>query len=330
MDIDAFVAAHLAEWQRLEELVRRRRLSGAEADEMVGLYQRAATHLSVVGTRFPDPALVGWLSSLVARGRSAVVGAPVASWQSVARFVTETFPVGVYRAWRWWVAVAAGFLLVSAGLMLFLARHPEALARMATPQQLRQLTEHDFADYYSAHPAQSFAAQVWTNNAVVAAGTLVLGITVLGGLWVLLGNAVNVGVVGGVMIGSGHGALFFGLLSPHGLLELTAVFVAAGAGLQLGWSWIDPGPLPRAQSLAEAGRVAVTVAVGLVGVLAVSGVIEAFVTPSGLPTVVRVGIGVVAEVAFLGYVLLLGRRAVRAGVTGDLGPGLAGDVAPVI
>jgi len=329
MDVDVFVAAHLGEWQRLEQLVRRRRLSGAEADEMVGLYQRAATHLSVVRTRFPDPALVGWLSSLVARGRSAVVGAPAPSWRAVARFATEAFPVAVYGAWRWWAGTAAGFLTVSLGMMFYLARHPELQAKLGTPAEIQQLVGHDFADYYSANPAQSFAAQVWINNAQVAAGTLILGITVLGGLWVLLTNAANVGVLGGLMIGTGHAGLFFGLISPHGILELTAVFVAAGAGLKLGWAWIDPGPLPRTQSLANAGRVAITIAVGLVGVLAVSGVIEAFVTPSGLPTWARIGIGVVAEAAFLSYVIIFGRRAGRAGVTGDLEPGLAGDAVPV-
>ena len=42
------------------------------------------------------------------------------------------------------------------------------------------------------------------------------------------------------------------------------------------------------------------------------------VTPSPLPTVVRVGIGVLAEALFLTYIVYFGRRAVRAGETGDL------------
>ena len=135
--------------------------------------------------------------------------------------------------------------------------------------------------------------------------------------------------VGYHLIGSGRADVFFGLISPHGILELTAVFVAAGAGLRLGWSWIDPGPLPRAQALAAAGREAITVALGLVVVLLVSGVIEAFVTPSPLPTWARVGIGVLAEAAFLAYVIRYGRRATHAGETADLAPGLREDVAPV-
>ncbi|MDQ3502909.1 MAG: stage II sporulation protein M, partial [Actinomycetota bacterium] len=64
-------------------------------------------------------------------------------------------------------------------------------------------------------------------------------------------------------------------------------------------------------------------------VLFVSGIIEAFVTPSPLPTWARIGIGVVAELAFLAYVFGPGRKAVRAGRTGDLVSDLRGDVRPV-
>jgi hypothetical protein len=66
-----------------------------------------------------------------------------------------------------------------------------------------------------------------------------------------------------------------------------------------------------------------------VGVLAVSGFIEGFVTPSGLPTGIKIAIGVLAESAFLTYVLVLGRRAVRAGLTGDLLAEEAGDLVPI-
>ena len=83
------------------------------------------------------------------------------------------------------------------------------------------------------------------------------------------------------------------------------------------------------KAMAVEGRSMFTVAMGLVGVLAVSGLIEAFVTPSGLPTWARIGIGVIAWSAFLAYIAILGRRAVAAGETGDVRAELAGDAAPV-
>lgn len=71
MDVDVFVAVHRHEWERLEQLTRRRRrLSGPEVDELVTLYRRTGTHLSTIRSAAPDPALVGRLSTLTARARS--------------------------------------------------------------------------------------------------------------------------------------------------------------------------------------------------------------------------------------------------------------------
>ncbi|MGI8760645.1 MAG: stage II sporulation protein M [Jatrophihabitantaceae bacterium] len=330
MDVDSFIASHSAEWARLERLSARRRLNATEADELVTLYRRAATHLALVQSRAPDPTLAARLSGLLASARSATVGgARTSGWSALAHGVTVDFPVAVYRTWRWSVGTAAANVAVAAAMMLWLRAHPDRLDRLVSSAQVRQLVNHDFRDYYSAHPAQDFAAQVWTNNALVGAMALFLGVTLVGTLFVLWQNTVNLGIVGGAMLGAGKAQVFFGLILPHGMLELSAVFVAGGIGLRTGWAWVAPGRLPRARALAEAGRTAAVVAVGLVGVLLVSGVLEAFVTPSGLPTAVRIGIGAVAEIAFVSYVVVLGRRGVRHGATGDLSAEERGDVLPV-
>ena len=331
MDVDAFVAAHRAEWDRLDSLARRRgRLSGPEADEFVALYRRASTHLSVLRSTAPDPALLAKLSALVGRARTAIAGSPDPGWGDVVTFLTQRFPAAVYRSRNWWVPTALAFVAIASLIAWWVAATPAVQATIAAPEEIRQLVERDFEDYYSANPAASFAAQVWTNNAWVAAGTLVLGVFLgLPVLYILSINAVNVAVAAGLMAAHGRLDIFFGLITPHGLLELTAVFVAAGMGLRLGWTVIDPGPRSRGEALAEQGRVAVGMAVGLTGVLLVSGVIEAFVTPSGLPTWARIAIGVAAEIAFLGYVWVYGRRAAQAGETGDIAAADRGDVLPV-
>jgi uncharacterized membrane protein SpoIIM required for sporulation len=202
---------------------------------------------------------------------------------------------------------------------------------IATPDEVRQLVDQDFASYYSSHPAGAFAFQVWTNNAwlcalAIASGAL-LGIPVPYLLWQ---NAMNVGLVAGLMAAHGRLDLFFGLVLPHGLLELTAVFIAAGVGMRLGWTIIAPGERPRAAAAASEGRAAIGVAMGLVAVLLVSGIIEAFVTPSGLPTWARVGLGLTVWAGFLVYVLVLGGRVARAGETGDLDASEVGDELPSV
>lgn len=322
MDLDAFERARSADWARLDELVRQRRRTGAEADELVRLYQAVATDLSAVRSAAPDPEMVTRLSMLVGRARAAVAGTHEPSWRDVTAFVGVSLPAALFRV-RWWiVGVATAFVLLAVTAGIWVATQPEALASMGTPSQQQEYVDKSFAEYYD--PGAGFAAMVWTNNALLTALCIATGITGVLPVYFMVSNAISVGAAGGMMAAHGHLDVFLQLIAPHGLLELTAVFVAGAAGLRIFWTWVDPGPRPRGRALAEEARALFTVALGLVGVLAVSGLIEGFVTGSGLPWAVKVGIGIVALAAFWAYVLVLGRRAVRAGETGDLEADRAG------
>jgi uncharacterized membrane protein SpoIIM required for sporulation len=329
VDVDAFVAAHQPEWDRLDYLVRRRRrLSGAEVDELVGSYQRVTTHLSELRSGGHDPALTAMLSTRLARARAAISGAHAPAWRSVGAFVATGFPAMTYRLRWWWLATAAASLAFALIYGWWVARSPAVQASLGSKSAVSDLVNHQFRNYYSQFPSSAFAFQVWSNNVWVAAEALIFGVLLgVPTLLVLVLNSENLGVDGALMIVHGKTAEFFGLILPHGMLELSAVFLAAAAGLRLGWSVIDPGPRPRGRALAEEGRATVTIALGLIVVLLVSGVIEAFVTPSPLPTWARILVGAVAEAALLSYVLILGRRAERAGASPDMAE--VPDFAPV-
>ncbi|KOX22324.1 membrane protein [Nocardiopsis sp. NRRL B-16309] len=304
----------------MDDLVRRRRsLRGAEIDELVDLYQRVSTHLSVVRSSGQDPALVGRLSTQVARARSAVTGAHAPAWRDAAGFFTRVFPAVLYRLRWWWIGVSAGTVLLSTAVAVWMVTNPDVMYAVGTPEEMARYVEHDFANYYVENPAGSFAAQVWTNNAWVSAQAIIFGVAFgLPTLYVLAMNGVNLGFAAGMMIGHGRGEQFFGLILPHGLLELTAVFVAGGVGLKLGWTIIAPGDRTRMRALGEEARAAIAVVLGLVVVLFISGLIEGFVTGWVHTTWLRIGIGVVAEALFLAYVFTVGRRAHQEGETGDI------------
>jgi uncharacterized membrane protein SpoIIM required for sporulation len=325
IDLDAYVAAHAGSWVRLEELLRQRRRTGAEADELVDRYQQVATHLSVVRTSAPDGELVAHLSSLLGRARIAMLAVRVPSWRGVGGFFTEQFPAALYRLRWWWLGCVAGNVLVTGVMMWWLSAHPQVEQSLLSPAEIDQLVNNDFASYYSENAAGAFATHVWINNAWVSALCIALGILGLPILWLLFQNIANLAIIGSIMMRHDRGELFWGLIIPHGLLELTCVFVAGGVGLRLFWSWVEPGQLTRAASIARAGRTAVTVALGLAVCLLVSGIIEAFVTPSPLPTWARIAIGVLAEVVFLAYVFVVGRAAASRGATGDISAALLED-----
>ncbi|GAA2386689.1 stage II sporulation protein M [Dactylosporangium salmoneum] len=328
MDLDAYVAEHGAEWRRLDELSRRRKLSAAEADELVALYQRAATHLSLIRSRSPDPILVARLSRLVLAGRNALTGSPTFSLAGVGRFFTHTFPLAVYRAWPWWCGVATVFTALTFGLMAYIVSNPQVAGYFVSDADIGRLVNQDFAGYYSEYMPQNSFLRVWTHNALITGVCLASGVAFLPVFYFLFQDALNVGLIGGVMIAYGRADVFFGLIVPHGLLELTAVYIGAGVGLRIGWSWVAPGPLrTRGRALAETALEGMLVALGLVAVLLVSGVLEGFLTPSPLPYIVKDFIGFLVWAAFLVYVFVLGRRAQLEGHSTTV-PGEAADALP--
>src|SRR5215813_8069408 len=139
MDLDAYVAEHAAQWRRLEHLSGKRRLGAPEVDELISLYQRTGTHLSVIRSRSPDPALVAWLSRIMLTARGTITGGSAFSWRTVGRFFTATFPLAVLQAWRWWVAVGAVFTGLALFMMYYVAAHPDVQAAFMSDSEIRQL-----------------------------------------------------------------------------------------------------------------------------------------------------------------------------------------------
>ena len=318
MDLDALASARHDDWQRLDALAGRRRLDGPEADELIERYQAGASDLSLVKTTAGSTALGDRLSVSLARARLTFTGAPENPLRQFTRFAVVSLPAALYRL-RWLtLAVALATFAVAALYAWWIGGDPRALAALGSEGELEQLAEEGFVAYYSENPAASFAGSVWTNNAWIAAQCVAFGVLGVWVPWVVLQNAQSLGVTAAIMFAYDEADTFFLYIAPHGLLELTCVFVAAAAGLRIFWAWVAPGPRSRGLALAEDARSLFSVAIGLVFFLFVSGLIEGFVTPAPWPWPVKIGIGVLAFGGFLAYMLVLGRRAWLAGETGDL------------
>jgi len=318
MDIDALSAARRARWARLAELSKGRTIRGAEADEMTRLFQQTAGDLAAVQSSAPEPGLVSRLSILLASARIWMTGAHTPSLNDLTRIVTRELPAALYRA-RWWaVGVAAGFLVIAVVTAIHTLGSPGAIDLLGTAQERAEYARQEFANYYSEYDGGSFAARVWTHNWTIAAIVIGAGISGIFPVVFVYQNAVYVGMVAAIMAEHGMLDLFLQLLAPHGLLELSAVLVSAAVGLRLFWIMLVPGARTRGRALAEEGRAAITVALALMGVLLISGLIEAFVTPSSLPWAVKDAFGVVVATAFWLYIFVVGRAATVHRATGDI------------
>lgn len=318
MDLDAYADTHRERWTELDRLARRRPRSGADVDRLVAEYQAAATDLARIRQVAPRSATGDRLSLTLHRARLRFTGTPTDPLTLLTRFFALQLPAALYRI-RWvtiWVAVATA--VVAAITAVWIASTPGAVGTFGSDEALRQYATQDFVDYYSDHGLGAFTAQVWTNNAYIAASMVAFGITGLFVPYAIVQNAVSLGVSASIMHSQGRLGDFFLYIAPHGQLELYSIFLAGGAGLSIAWSWIAPGQRTRAQALAEDGRALITVAIGLVLTLLLSGIVEGTVTRQDWPWPVKIGIGTVALVAVLTYQWVLGGRAYRAGERGDV------------
>jgi uncharacterized membrane protein SpoIIM required for sporulation len=319
MDLDAYSAAHAAEWGRLARAGASTPRDGASADELIEVYQSGSTELSTLATTVGESVQGDRLSLALSRARLRFTGAPANPLRQATVFFSLQLPGALYRV-RWLtLAIAAVTALIAIVEAVWISHDPQALASLGPREALKNYADHEVVNYYSDNSPGGFTAEVWTHNAFLAGLGIIGGITGIVPLYLLFSNAVGLGVDAAVMAEFGKLPTFFLYISPHGQLELYSLFTSLAAGLLLFWAWVAPGARTRRQAIAEDGRAFFTIVFGLVLSLLCSGIIEGTVTRQPWPWPVKIGIGTVALAAFLVYQWVGGSRAHRLGQTGDLG-----------
>jgi len=162
------------------------------------------------------------------------------------------------------------------------------------------------------------ATSIIANNVQVTFAAFAMGITFgLGTVLVLVTNGVSLGGVMGLYVSKGIGSLLVKFVAPHGVLELSAICIAGGAGLLLAAALLIPGNRPRSEALRDNARRAIRLIAASTVMLLVAGSLEGFVSPiETWPLSWKLGVSAVTAVAFAIY-LMGGRTRV---VTEPLAP----------
>ena len=162
-----------------------------------------------------------------------------------------------------------------------------------------------FKDVYTVAPMAS--SSLMTHNISVTFLIFASGITFgVGTFYLLALNGLLIGTVAALCINHNLALEFWSFLLPHGSLELTAVVIAGGAGLVIGHALIDPGPYLRSEVLALRSKQAAKLIAGCIPLLAMAGLIEAFLSPSPLPAMLKIIFSIVLFLALLGFLVLSG------------------------
>src|SRR5437879_5549422 len=100
---------------------------------------------------------------------------------------------------------------------------------------------------------------------------------------------------------AGFGNDLLTVVVGHGVIELTCIFIAGGAGLLIGTALLMPGNLSRADALKSRGMDAVRLVIGCIPLLVVAGIIEGFISPQPIPAAIKIGIGVLTGLTLYSY-----------------------------
>jgi uncharacterized membrane protein SpoIIM required for sporulation len=314
---DDFITRRRGSWERLDELLGRAGagvagLSADELRELGRLYRQAAADLATARRDLPGHAVVTFLNALVARGHGAIYRESGAGGAARVRaFFAADFPRAFRATWPYTLASFLMFLLPA--LVAFVATYRDpALAGALVPGAEQIVAQVQAGEEWwlriNEDGQASSSAEIMTNNIGVAfrafAGGVTLGVYTL---IVLVSNGLLLGVVAGAAQRFDFADNLWGFVAAHGVVELSVIFIAGGAGLQLGWAILRPGRLTRRAALVVAARRALLLILGCVPLLAIAGLIEGFISPSPLPLAAKLAVAVASGVALSVYLAGVGR-----------------------
>lgn len=306
--------------QEILETIKSEGFARLDADEVIEfgkLYRRATAELSFHRTHEADPARVTFLNELLGQCYPFIYVAPRHPWPSFARFFTNDYPRALRRHAGWiWLAFLLSMVAALIGFML--TWHDRALADQVLPPELMAMLDpvvarhHTPNDWLKAIERAPNASLIMTNNIKVTiiafAGGMTAGLLTI---FLMIYNGVMLGVIAAALAldGPATSLNFWAFAAPHGVIELTAIFISGGAGLLLGYAIVNPGPYTRRVALRQAGAEALKLMLGVAAMLVMAGIIEAFFSPLNIPEHIKLTVASVEAVLLFGYFALAGRHA---------------------
>lgn len=313
-----FVGRRQAGWERLETLLREasargiKALPAADLRELALLYRAATTDLAAAQSRAYTQDLRSYLNRLVARAYSVIhVSAADPGWKRVASFFTTVFPREVRRCGGIIAATTLLFIVATIVSYWLVAIHPNNVYALMPESGIPKITKslHDSNFGFDRAYGPMMSSEIITNNIRVTmlafAGGMTLGVVTI---WEILNNGLMLGGLGALFASKGFGSDFWATISPHGVIELSAIQIAGAAGLLLAQAILMPGRLKRSDALKENGRRAGVLMIGVAAMLCVAGTIEGLVTPQRTSELFRFSVGGFTAVLLFGYLALAGRE----------------------
>jgi len=321
-DERTFISHKQSQWKDLSSILDRaklgdgalRKLPIPELQRLGSIYRRTSADLAYLRTQHATPELINYLNELVgdAHGLLYVDDDGSAGWMKIVDFFTTELPA-VLRRRMVFVGIAFAITVVGTLLAYGLVRSNPASVGVFIPQELQDSADawkEGFADHGDIPLSEGaiFSDKLMFHNISVGVGAFATGITTILPIYMMFENGAIMGALIAVVQPTGHlSSLWAGIL-PHGVCELTAIFIAGGAGMLVGWALISPGEYSRKDALVVNGKDAIKMMVVTVPLLIVAGIVEGNISHSSLPHFMKFTMAAVEFSAIVAYVYVRPRQ----------------------
>ncbi|MFD0698257.1 stage II sporulation protein M [Paenibacillus sp. GCM10027628] len=293
MKLSRFIKENKALWTELEQLLlqlskRKRRLQPEHLSRFTELYKIASVHLATMQTHRPADETTVYLNHLVSQAHNTMYQENNRSSKQLKAFFLQYFPA-LIQARGLFVGFAL-LLFLLGGLLGFLSvwNDPLNLHLIMPGAMADNIAPSKTADPRGDLHSPIVSTAIMTNNIRVAVLAFISGVTLgIGTVYLMVSNGLLVGALAAVFMQSGKSYVFWAYILPHGIIELTAIFIAGGAGLYMGYRFFVPGPFPRKLRFLESAKESAQLLIGTIPLFVIAGIIEGYITPSTLSLEVK-------------------------------------------
>lgn len=276
----SFVEQNTEKWREFEKILR----DGHGDPERIGeLFVQINDDLSHARTFYPNRSVRVYLNGLAQRIFLLVYREQKPGISRVALFWKEELPTLLYAARR---DMGIAFLVFTGAFLigvLSCAMDP-SFAEQILGQTYVEMTQQfiesgDPMAVYKQSGPWDMSLGIAFNNLYVACLSFILGIFyAIGSLFILVSNGIMVGVFQYFFIQQGLFLESFLTIWIHGTLEISAIVLAAGAGITMGRGLAFPGTFSRRQAFQQSARRGFKILLGIAPLILLAAVFEGFLT----------------------------------------------------
>jgi len=312
MKEDKFIKEYSEIWSKLETTLKKLKSKGftkfanKELDEFISLYNSTCGHLSYSRTNYSNSNTTSYLNRLVASAHAYIYTKKTSNFKVFLNFFFIKFPFLIRKNIIFLLITMAifftGFLYSFVTTMI-----SEENATAFVPESVisKVISDNSGKAVIAASQGPATSSEIFTNNIKVGIMSFVLGVTIVGTVWMMLFSSTSmwIGCVAALALNHGTGSGFWSLILPHGVFEMFSIFVCGAAGLMIGFSFLVPGKYSRKDSLILKGREAIRLLLGAAIILVVAGIIEGFFTPMDINPYIKIYFALFTFLLLLFYLI---------------------------